>query len=136
MTKFEDENDPGFIAITRELRKWVKGISTHRSSRFASTAVLQQQRIQQDSPHGENKSRPSLQSLGPLYTLSTNYNLRDYFLKSIKLYSDADCIGISQLLRKIGRLEWSATPRLYIVLCKIDQLQLLDSFIDYGIIDL
>ncbi|OCK99500.1 uncharacterized protein K441DRAFT_538200, partial [Cenococcum geophilum 1.58] len=24
MTKFEDENDPGFIAITGELRKWIK----------------------------------------------------------------------------------------------------------------
>ncbi|OCK99501.1 kinase-like protein, partial [Cenococcum geophilum 1.58] len=51
-------------------------------------------------------------------------------------YSDADCTGVSQLLRKIGRSEWSVTPRLYIVLRKIDQLQLLDSFINYGITDL
>ena len=136
MTKFEDENDPGFIAITGELRKWVKDISTHESSGFASTAVSQHQRIQQDRHHGESEPRPSLRSLGSLCTLSTNYDLGDYFSESIKSYSDADCTRISQLLRKMQRSEWSVTPRLYIVLRKIDQLQLLDSFINYGITDL
>jgi hypothetical protein len=39
MTKFEDENDPGYTAVTGELRRWVKHITTHDSSGFASTAI-------------------------------------------------------------------------------------------------
>lgn len=28
MTKFEHEEDPGFIAVTGELRRWTKNLST------------------------------------------------------------------------------------------------------------
>ena len=35
MTKFDDEDDPGFAAVTGELRRWVKYITTPGSSGFA-----------------------------------------------------------------------------------------------------
>jgi hypothetical protein len=51
-------------------------------------------------------------------------------------YSDNDIQQISDLLRTLGRQSWSTVPRIYIVLRLINQLQLLDMFIDQGITDI
>ena len=49
--------------------------------------------------------------------------------------TDGDILEISSLLQGMGREEWSIVPWIYIVLHKINQLQLIDSLIDQGIND-
>ncbi|KAI9869165.1 MAG: hypothetical protein M1813_002989 [Trichoglossum hirsutum] len=51
-------------------------------------------------------------------------------------YTDADIQQVSHLLRQMDHIEWSRIPRVYIVLRRIGQLQLLDSFVDLGITDI
>lgn len=75
-----------------------------------------------------NHLRTAEQRLGK-YFRSPNANLRTRF-------SEFELQDISNLLRELGYISWSREPRLYIVLRVIEQLQLLDSFIDRGITDL
>ncbi|KAI9855853.1 MAG: hypothetical protein M1813_009372 [Trichoglossum hirsutum] len=51
-------------------------------------------------------------------------------------YSDKEIRQISDLLRVAGRQSWSTVPRVYIVLRLINQLELLDMFVDQGITDI
>jgi hypothetical protein len=51
-------------------------------------------------------------------------------------YSDIQIHEISGLLRTLGRQSWSTVPRVYIVLRLVNQLQLLDMFIEQGITDI
>jgi hypothetical protein len=51
-------------------------------------------------------------------------------------YSDKEIQQISDLLGAVGRQQWSTVPRVYIVLRHINQLELLDMFIDQGITDI
>jgi ankyrin repeat protein len=51
-------------------------------------------------------------------------------------YTEADIQQISKLLHELDRFEWSRVPRIYTVLRRIGQLQLLDSFIEQGITDI
>lgn len=37
MTKFEDENDPGFIAVAGELRRWARELDQSRISDSGKT---------------------------------------------------------------------------------------------------
>ena len=41
MTKFEDEDDPGFKAVAGELRRWVKQLIAPSAARTPEAAVLQ-----------------------------------------------------------------------------------------------
>jgi len=50
-------------------------------------------------------------------------------------YSDKDLQEIALLLGNMGRQQWSSVPRIYTVLRRIGQLQLLDEFIELGITD-
>jgi len=65
-----------------------------------------------------------------------NSTLGDFFNPGPSLYTDDDCSQLSRLLHDCGRQQWSTSPRIYIVLRKIGQLQLLDQFLDQGINDL
>jgi hypothetical protein len=38
MTKFEDENDPGFKSVAGELRRWVKEMNQSKTSDSGETA--------------------------------------------------------------------------------------------------
>jgi Protein kinase domain len=51
-------------------------------------------------------------------------------------YSDKEIQQISDLLRTLGRQSWSTVPRIYIILRLINELPLLDVFIDQGITDI
>lgn len=51
-------------------------------------------------------------------------------------YSDASLQQIANLLRVSHRERWSAVPRIYTVLRNIEQLQLIDEFIDEGFTDI
>lgn len=53
-----------------------------------------------------------------------------------KIYTDAEFIHISTYLRNIDKPDWSSVPRLYTVLQIIDQLDMLDRFIEQGITDI
>ncbi len=71
-------------------------------------------------------------------TGTSDTRLRDYFQPTTNRtdFTDAHCKDITRLLRESGKVSWSVAPRLYIVLRKIDQLQVLDKFLDQGINDL
>ena len=43
MIKFEDISDPGFIAVTGELRKWVRELTATSKSEISVTIVPQQE---------------------------------------------------------------------------------------------
>jgi hypothetical protein len=51
-------------------------------------------------------------------------------------YTDKDLRTIALLLQSTGRRTWSTVPRIYTVLRRIGQHQLLDDFIDLGITDI
>lgn len=51
-------------------------------------------------------------------------------------YSDQDLQDIAFLLRNTGRESWSRVPRIYTVLRRIGQLELLDEFVETGITDI
>ncbi|KAJ4363593.1 Hsp70 chaperone [Neocucurbitaria cava] len=51
-------------------------------------------------------------------------------------YTDADFILISTWLNNIGRPSWSMVPRLYTILRLINQLDMLDIFVEQGITDI
>lgn len=40
MTRFEHVDDPGFIAVTGELRRWIKGLSTGDPVQPSATECL------------------------------------------------------------------------------------------------
>jgi hypothetical protein len=46
MTKFKHKDDPGFIAVAGELRRWVKELSVPSNTGLPSTAPLQQQQVE------------------------------------------------------------------------------------------
>jgi hypothetical protein len=50
-------------------------------------------------------------------------------------YNDTEILQMSTLLEKAGHASWSKVPRLYIVLRRISQLDLLEEFIRRGITD-
>lgn len=52
------------------------------------------------------------------------------------LYTDTELSTLSTYLKNNGRGSWSAVPRLYTVLRLIDQLDMLDHFIELGITDI
>lgn len=64
--------------------------------------------------------------------------LSDYFNteETQRVFTDIDCQIISNILQKSGKASWSVAPRIYIILRKLGQLQLLDAFLDQGISDL
>ena len=64
--------------------------------------------------------------------------LSDYFnmTETHRVFTDIDCQTISNILQKSGKVSWSVAPRIYIILRKLGQLQLLDAFLDQGISDL
>jgi len=71
-------------------------------------------------------------------TISSNSKLGDYFSPTKyprTKFTDDQCQDISRLISEIGKVGWSSLPRLYIILRTIDQLQVLDAFIDEGIND-
>jgi hypothetical protein len=43
MTKFEHLDDPGFIAVAGELRRWVKALDVPSNAAFPGVATSQQQ---------------------------------------------------------------------------------------------
>ncbi len=45
MTKFEHEEDPGFIAVAGELRRWTKSLSTPSDLLVAGKAVPQETKV-------------------------------------------------------------------------------------------
>ncbi|KAF2793816.1 kinase-like protein, partial [Melanomma pulvis-pyrius CBS 109.77] len=49
--------------------------------------------------------------------------------------SDQDIRDISESLSRSGQIRWSKVPRIYVVLCSINQLQAIDTFIDNEISD-
>lgn len=51
-------------------------------------------------------------------------------------YTDADILEISCLLELMGRSAWSSVPRIYIILRRIGELQVLDAFTAQGITDI
>jgi hypothetical protein len=51
-------------------------------------------------------------------------------------YTDSDIQQISNLLEHMNCISWSKVPRIYTVLRRIGQLQLLDAFIAQGITDI
>jgi hypothetical protein len=71
-------------------------------------------------------------------TISEISSLSDYFVANYagKVYTDQDFQRISDLLRETGRGPWSKVPRIYTVLRIINQLQVIDAFIDQGISDI
>jgi hypothetical protein len=41
MTKFENEEDPGFVSVTGELRRWIKELSTAQAAKDARESAGQ-----------------------------------------------------------------------------------------------
>jgi hypothetical protein len=52
------------------------------------------------------------------------------------VYTDDDLNRIATYLKSVGRPTWSVVPRLYTVLRLIDQLDMLDTFVEQGITDI
>jgi len=69
--------------------------------------------------------------------LSIEGRLRAFFLETAPRdkYTDQDLQDISMLLRNMGHESWGSVPRIYTVLRRIDELQLIDTFIELGITD-
>lgn len=55
---------------------------------------------------------------------------------SMLTYTDQDFLRISTYLRNVGQATWSNIPRIYTVLRLINQLDLIDLFVDQGITDI
>jgi L1 cell adhesion molecule like protein len=78
----------------------------------------------------------------PDWSPSNDRGLGDFFSAPTsseelqRVYTDAELNLISTHLRNSGRLSWSNVPRLYTVLRLIEQLPMLDSFVDQGITDI
>jgi hypothetical protein len=74
-----------------------------------------------------------------LDSASSDVKLGDYF-RSMEYprnqFTDAQCQHIARLLCESGKVSWGRVPRIYIILRIIDQLPVLDAFIDQGINDL
>ncbi|KAF2491629.1 kinase-like protein [Lophium mytilinum] len=83
----------------------------------------------------KHSSPPALESPASSSNSNPGKTLGSYFTDSQVSYSDADCFHIAHLLKESGRHAWSHSPRIYIVLRRIGQLQDLDTFIDQGIND-
>jgi hypothetical protein len=49
MTKFENADDPGFIAVAGELRRWAKALDVPSNAEATGATTLQQQEEQQQS---------------------------------------------------------------------------------------
>jgi hypothetical protein len=47
MTRFKHGDDPGFIAVAGELRRWVKELSVPSNTAVPSKAALQQHQVEQ-----------------------------------------------------------------------------------------
>jgi hypothetical protein len=74
-----------------------------------------------------------------LDSASSDVKLGDYFcpMKSPRnRFTDLQCQDIARLLCESGKVSWGRVPRIYIILRIIDQLPVLDAFIDQGINDL
>jgi len=70
---------------------------------------------------------------------SVGRGMAELFSKPIEgrpTYTDADFIRISTYLRNAGCQSWSNVPRLYTVLRLINQLDMLDIFVEQGIMDI
>jgi len=52
MTKFEHEEDPGFIAVAGELRRWTRGLSTPSNGLVAGEAIPRETEVKiQQAPY-------------------------------------------------------------------------------------
>jgi len=69
--------------------------------------------------------------------LSIEGRLRAFFLETAPRdkYTDQDLQDISMLVRNMGHESWGSVPRIYTVLRRIDELQLINTFIELGITD-
>lgn len=47
MTKFENTDDPGFTAISGELRRWVKELNASRNSEISRVDAMERQQADQ-----------------------------------------------------------------------------------------
>jgi molecular chaperone DnaK (HSP70) len=71
--------------------------------------------------------------------LSTDLGINSIFTKQLAggtVLTDTELLQISTYLRNTGQLSWSTVPRLYVVLRLLDQLEMIDIFIQQGITDI
>lgn len=58
MTKFEDEDDPGFISVSGELRRWVKELRTVHVGQMAISSMRQGHHAEDRSQNPGNRNSP------------------------------------------------------------------------------
>lgn len=74
MTKFEDVNDPGFIAVAGELRRWSKELAQSIAPSLTSITKAAQMSASVSSPDpqvgmGSHDQRPQVENLAPTLPL-------------------------------------------------------------------
>jgi heat shock protein 1/8 len=70
---------------------------------------------------------------------TVEFGINDLFSRpagSNSVYTDSEFIQVSTYLQNTGQPSWSAVPRLYTVLRLLNQLDMLDTFIEQGITDI
>ncbi|KAJ4303252.1 hypothetical protein N0V90_002145 [Kalmusia sp. IMI 367209] len=105
------------------IQSMVHPASPPSSAPSSSTTKL----LARDGPERSDTPRTANRGLTSLFNKPTDSSLT---------YTDTEFIQISTYLRNTGQPDWSKIPRLYTVLRLINQLDMLDVFIQQGITDI